>query len=95
MTTALSLRKKAANRAKACDKAWLRNRSKPLNHIAEPGHTANTPYSGTLTWPPESPNHDLGADYFTRRLDPGREPRRLIARLEALGRRVTLEDSAA
>jgi transposase len=30
------------------------------------------------------PCDDLGADYFTRRHDPGRETRRLIARLEAL-----------
>ena len=41
------------------------------------------------------PYHELGADYFTRRLDPDRETRRLIARLEALGHRVTLEDTAA
>ena len=41
------------------------------------------------------PYHELGADYFTRRLDPEREARRLIARLEALGHRVTLEDTAA
>lgn len=37
----------------------------------------------------------LGSDYFTRRLDPGRETRRLIAKLEALGHRVTIEDTAA
>ena len=42
-----------------------------------------------------TPYHELGADYFTRRLDPDRETRRLIARLEALGHRVTLEDTAA
>ncbi len=41
------------------------------------------------------PYDELGADYFTRRLDPERETRRLIARLEALGHRVTLEDAAA
>jgi transposase len=41
------------------------------------------------------PYEELGADYFTRRLDPERETRRLIARLEALGHRVTLEDTAA
>ena len=41
------------------------------------------------------PYHELGADYFTRRLDPERETRRLIARLEALGHHVTLEDTAA
>jgi transposase len=38
--------------------------------------------------------HDLGADYFTRRLDPERETRRLIARLEALGHTVTLQPAA-
>ena len=41
------------------------------------------------------PYHELGADYFTSRLDPERETRRLIARLEALGHRVTLTDAAA
>jgi transposase len=41
------------------------------------------------------PYHELGADYFTRRLDPERETRRLIARLEALGHHVTLEDTTA
>ena len=41
------------------------------------------------------PYEELGADYFTRRLDPERETRRLIARLEALGHRVTLDDAAA
>ena len=37
---------------------------------------------------------DLGADYFDRRLEPERETARLIARLEALGRRVTVEEAA-
>ena len=41
------------------------------------------------------PYHELGADYFTRRLDPERETRRLIARLEALGHHVTVKDTAA
>jgi len=41
------------------------------------------------------PYEEPGAGYFTRRLDPERETRRLIARLEALGHRVTLEDTAA
>jgi transposase len=40
------------------------------------------------------PFNDLGADYFDRRLDPDREARRLIARLEALGKHVTLHDAA-
>ena len=40
------------------------------------------------------PYHELGADYFTRRLDPDRETRRLIARLEALGHQVTLQPAA-
>jgi transposase len=40
------------------------------------------------------PYDDLGPDYFHRRADPGREAQRLIARLEALGKRVTLEDAA-
>ncbi|MGH3298112.1 MAG: IS110 family transposase [Trebonia sp.] len=38
---------------------------------------------------------DLGADYFDRRSDPVRETARLIAKLEALGHRVTIEDTAA
>jgi transposase len=40
------------------------------------------------------PYDELGGDYFTRRLDPERETRRLIAKLEALGHRVTLEEAA-
>jgi transposase len=40
------------------------------------------------------PCHELGAGYFTRRLDPERETRRLIARLEALGLTVTLQPAA-
>ena len=40
------------------------------------------------------PYHDLGADYFTTRLDPERETRRLIAKLEALGHQVTLQQAA-
>jgi transposase len=41
------------------------------------------------------PYDDLGADYFDRRADPDREAQHLIARLEALGKHVTLEDDAA
>jgi transposase len=40
------------------------------------------------------PYHELGEDYFTTRIDPERETRRLIARLEALGHRVSLQDAA-
>jgi transposase len=40
------------------------------------------------------PYNELGADYFTRRLDPGRETRRLVARLETLGHQVTLQPAA-
>jgi transposase len=40
------------------------------------------------------PYDELGEDYFITRLDPGRETRRLIARLEALGHRVSLEAAA-
>jgi hypothetical protein len=40
------------------------------------------------------PYDDLGADYFDRRADPERETRRLVARLEALGKHVTLDDAA-
>lgn len=46
--------------------------------------TTNTPY------------HDLGNDYFTRRIDnPDARKRRLIHELEALGHKVTLEPNAA
>ena len=37
---------------------------------------------------------DLGADYFTTRLDPERETRRLVSKLEALGHTVTLAPAA-
>jgi transposase len=40
------------------------------------------------------PYDELGADYFTRRLDPERETRRLVAKLEALGHTVTLQSAA-
>jgi transposase len=40
------------------------------------------------------PYDELGADYFTRRQDPERETRRLIARLEALGHQVSLQPAA-
>jgi transposase len=38
--------------------------------------------------------HDLGGDYYTRR-DPQRQTKRLIAQLERLGHRVTLEEAEA
>jgi hypothetical protein len=41
-----------------------------------------------------TPYDDLGADYFDRRADPDREAQRLIARLQALGRHVTIDDAA-
>jgi hypothetical protein len=41
------------------------------------------------------PYDELGAGYFTQRLDPERETRRLIARLQALGHTVTLQPAAA
>jgi transposase len=40
------------------------------------------------------PYQELGAGYFTTRLDPERETRRLIAKLEALGHQVTLQPAA-
>jgi transposase len=40
------------------------------------------------------PCQDLGADYFTTRLDPERETRRPIAKPEALGHQVTLQPAA-
>jgi transposase len=41
------------------------------------------------------PYDELGADYFTQRLDPERETRRLVAKLQALGHTVTLQPAAA
>ncbi|HET9081184.1 MAG TPA: IS110 family transposase, partial [Trebonia sp.] len=41
-----------------------------------------------------TPYQDLGAGYYDRPADPDREARRLIARLEALGKHVTLEEAA-
>jgi transposase len=40
------------------------------------------------------PYQELGTDFFTRRLDPGKETRRLIAKLEALGHQVSLQPAA-
>ena len=40
------------------------------------------------------PYHELGADFFIRRLDPDKETRRLIAKLEALGHQVSLQPAA-
>ena len=41
------------------------------------------------------PYGDLGGDYFTRRADPNRIAKRLVAQLERLGHTVTLETSTA
>jgi transposase len=40
------------------------------------------------------PYYELGADYFTRCLDPDRETRRPISKLEALGHQVSLQPAA-
>lgn len=37
---------------------------------------------------------DLGPDFYATRSDPAKETRRLIAKLEALGRKVTLAPAA-
>jgi hypothetical protein len=40
--------------------------------------------------------HDLGSDYFTRRIDnPEARKRRLVHELEALGHKVTIEPATA
>lgn len=41
------------------------------------------------------PYADLGADFYTRRIDPQQETRRLIARLAELGHKITIEPAAA
>ena len=40
------------------------------------------------------PYEDLGADYFTTRIDPEKQKNRLVAKLEAQGYTVTLEPAA-
>jgi transposase len=40
------------------------------------------------------PYDELGADFFTRRMDSDQETRRLIAKLEALGHTVSLQPAA-
>ena len=40
------------------------------------------------------PYHDLGADWLSRRRDPEREARRLVARLEAMGHKVSIAPAA-
>lgn len=42
----------------------------------------------------DTPYADLGAEFYQQRVDPERETRRLIAKLEALGHKVTLEPAA-
>ena len=42
-----------------------------------------------------TPYDELGEDYFNTRMDPERETRRLVAKLQALGHAVTLEPAAA
>lgn len=42
-----------------------------------------------------TPYHELGEDYFTTRKDPDKETQRLIAKLQTLGHKVTLEPAAA
>ena len=42
-----------------------------------------------------TPYDELGENYFTTRMDPERETRRLVAKLEALGHAVTLGSAAA
>ena len=44
---------------------------------------------------PDARYHDLGADYYTRRLDPDRQTRDLVRQLKALGHEVTLTTAAA
>ena len=40
------------------------------------------------------PYHDLGADWLSRRRDPEREARRLVARLEAMGHKISIAPAA-
>ena len=40
------------------------------------------------------PCTELGADFYARRIDPQQETRRLIARLQALGHKITIEQAA-
>jgi hypothetical protein len=61
------------------------------------GHHRGSPRLAVIIWnilATGEPYHELGAGYFTRRLDPERETGRLIAKLEALGHTVTLQPAA-
>ncbi|GAA3246652.1 hypothetical protein [Nonomuraea helvata] len=42
-----------------------------------------------------TPYHELGEDYFITRKDPEKEAQRLIAKLQALGHKVTVEAATA
>jgi transposase len=44
---------------------------------------------------PDAVYDELGGDYFTRRVDPARQQRRLVAQLEALGLSVEIKPAAA
>jgi hypothetical protein len=46
--------------------------------------TDSTAQLRAVTSPPRKPFHDLGAEYLDRRIDPERETRRLVAKLEKL-----------
>jgi hypothetical protein len=70
----------------------------PLARIRShvPVHRGSHGGPPSCCWPAVTPDHrhpyhELGADYFDRRLDPERETRRLIAKPEALGHQVTLD----
>jgi transposase len=42
-----------------------------------------------------TPYTDLGPGFYASHADPGRETQRLIARLQALGHKITIEPAAA
>jgi hypothetical protein len=65
--------------------------------ISEIGATSGSSSPTPPTWhilATGRPYQELGTDFFPRRLDPERETRRLIAKLEALGHQVSLQPAA-
>ena len=86
----------AAGRTKntylAAQYAQIRGRRGPQRAAVAVGHSILVIAWHLLT--NGEPYNDLGADYFDRRRNSDRRQRRLVAQLEALGHKVTLEPAA-
>jgi transposase len=77
----------------AAQYAQIRGRRGPQRAAVAVGHSILVIAWHLLT--NGEPYNDLGADYFDRRRNSNRRQRRLVAQLEALGHKVTLEPAAA